>query len=74
MGHGFSWVQHIPGLMLLEPHTATALLVMVGLLLFALRARQQLVAATNPVVPDDGFSARNVAEVVRSSFRTSPRA
>ena len=64
MGHGFSWVQHIPGLMLLEPHTATALLVMVGLLLFALRARQQLVAATNPVVPDDGFSARNVAEVV----------
>ena len=64
MGHGFSWVQHIPGLMLLEPHTATAVLVMVGLLLFALRARQQLVAATNPVVPDDGFSARNVAEVV----------
>lgn len=64
MGHGFSWVQHIPGLMLLEPHTATALLVMAGLLLFALRARQQLVAATNPVVPDDGFSARNVAEVV----------
>jgi F-type H+-transporting ATPase subunit a len=50
--------------MLLEPHTATALLVMAGLLLFALRARQQLVAATNPVVPDDGFSARNVAEVV----------
>lgn len=64
MEHGFSWVQHIPGLMLLEPHTATALLVMVGLLLFALRARQQLVAATDPVVPDDGFSARNVAEVV----------
>ena len=64
MEHGFSWVQHVPGLMLLEPHTATALLVMVGLLLFALRARQQLVAASDPVVPDGGFSARNIAEVV----------
>ncbi len=64
MEHGFSWVQHIPGLMLLEPHTATALLVMVGLLLFAIRARQQLVAASDPVVPDGGFSARNIAEVV----------
>jgi len=42
MEHGFSWVQQIPGLMLLEPHTATALLVMMGLLLFALRARHLL--------------------------------
>jgi F-type H+-transporting ATPase subunit a len=64
MEHGFSWVQQIPGFMLLEPHTATALLVMVGLLLFALRARQQLAATTDPVVPDGGFSARNLAEVV----------
>jgi len=50
--------------MLLEPHTATALLVMMGLLLFALRARQQLATVTDPVVPDDGFSARNIAEVI----------
>jgi cell division protein FtsW (lipid II flippase) len=35
MEHGFSWVTQIPGLMLLEPHTSTALLVMVLLLLFA---------------------------------------
>jgi len=64
MEHGFSWVQQIPGLNLLEPHTATALLVMVGLLLLALRARQQLAAAGNQVVPDEGFSARNIGEVV----------
>jgi F-type H+-transporting ATPase subunit a len=64
MEHGFSWVQQIPGLNLLEPHTATALLVMVGLLVFALRARQQLAAAGNQVVPDEGFSARNIGEVV----------
>ncbi|MEO6025436.1 MAG: F0F1 ATP synthase subunit A [Candidatus Binatia bacterium] len=50
--------------MLLEPHTATATLVMVGLVLFALRARQQLAAVTDPVVPDSGFSARNIAEVL----------
>lgn len=64
MEHGFSWVQQIPGLNLLEPHTATALLVMVGLLVFALRARQQLAGAPNQVVPDEGFSARNIGEVV----------
>jgi F-type H+-transporting ATPase subunit a len=64
MEHGFSWVQEIPGLMQLEPHTATALLVMVGLLLFALRARQQLAAAGAQAAPGEGFSARNVGEVI----------
>jgi F-type H+-transporting ATPase subunit a len=64
MEHGFSWVQQIPGLAALEPHTSTALLVMVGILLFAFRARQQLSAVTDPVVPDEGFSARNIAEVL----------
>ena len=64
MEHGFSWVQQIPGLNALEPHTATALLVMVGLLIFAMRARQQLASAGNQVVPDEGFSARNIGEVV----------
>ncbi len=64
MEHGFSWVQQIPGLALLEPHTSTALLVMLGLLLFAVRARQQLASAGDAVVPEDGFSARNIAEVI----------
>jgi F-type H+-transporting ATPase subunit a len=64
MEHGFSWVQQIPGLMLLEPHTSTALIVMVGLLLFAVRARQQLAATADLAIPDEGFSARNLAEVL----------
>lgn len=63
MEHGFTWVQQVPGLMLLEAHTATALLVMVGILLFAIRARQQL-ATADTIVPDEGFSARNIAEVL----------
>lgn len=64
MEHGFSWVHQIPGLSALEPHTATALLVTVGLLIFALRARQQLAAAGDDIIPDPGFSAKNVAEIV----------
>ena len=64
MEHGFSWVQQIPGLGLLEPHTSTALLVTLGLLLFAVRARQQLASTRDVVVPDQGFSARNIAEVI----------
>jgi len=64
MEHGFSWVQQIPGLGLLEPHTSTALLVTLGLLLFAVRARQQLASTRDVVVPDEGFSARNIAEVI----------
>jgi len=64
MEHGFSWVKQVPGLMLLEPHTSTALLVMVLLVLFAVRARQQLASTTDVTVPAEGFSARNVAEVL----------
>ena len=63
MEHGFAWVSVIPGLAALPAHTATALLVMAGLLVFALRARAQI-AASDPSTPDEGFSARNVAEVV----------
>lgn len=61
MEHGFVWMEHVPGL---EPHTATAFLVMIGLVLFALRARAQLAGAADPTVPDAGLSARNLAEVV----------
>src|SRR5262249_54483409 len=64
MEHGFTWVGTIPGLSAMPPHLATALLVMVLLLIFGLRARAQLAAATDPTVPDTGFTARNIAEVV----------
>ena len=61
MEHGFAWMDFVPGL---EPHTATAFLVMAGLVIFALRARAQLATASDPTVPDVGLSARNMAEVV----------
>jgi len=64
MEHGFSWVGTIPGLAALPPHLATALLVMIGLTIFAFRVRAQLARTADPTVPDAGFSARNVAEVV----------
>ncbi|MEB2283380.1 MAG: F0F1 ATP synthase subunit A [Myxococcales bacterium] len=64
MEHGFSWMQQISGLAFLELHTSTGMLVMLGLLVFAVRARQQLASATDVVVPDRGFSARNIAEVI----------
>jgi F-type H+-transporting ATPase subunit a len=64
MEHGFSWVGAIPGLAAIPAHLATSLLVMIGLTLFGLRVRAQLAAATDPTVPDTGFTARNVAEVV----------
>jgi len=46
------------------PHIATALLVMVALLLFAFRVRGQLASVKDPSVPDARFSARNLAEIV----------
>jgi len=61
MEHGFAWMSFVPGL---EPHTATAFLVMAGLLIFAFRARAQLAAASDPTIPDASLSARNAAEVV----------
>jgi len=63
MEHGFAWVSVIPGLSALPPHTATALVVMVGILLFAVRARMQL-ATADPVDPGSSLQARNIAEVV----------
>jgi len=63
MEHGFAWVSVIPGLSALPPHTATALLVMAGILLFAVRARMQF-ATADPADPGSGFEARNIAEVV----------
>jgi F-type H+-transporting ATPase subunit a len=64
MEHGFSWIHSIPGLADSPVHTVTALLVMVLLVIFGLRARQQFAAAGDATLPGRGFSARNVAEVV----------
>lgn len=62
MEHGFNWVDQLPGDAPI--HTVTALIVMVLLLVFAQRARRQFAAASDPTLAEDGFSARNIAEVV----------
>src|SRR5207253_7599875 len=64
MEHGFSWVGAIPGLAEIPPHLTTAVLVMVGLTIFALRVRAQLAATPDATAPESGFSARNIAEVI----------
>ena len=64
MEHGFSWVEATPGLAALPAHTVTALLVMVALVLFGLRVRARLAAVSDPIVPEAGLTARNIAEVV----------
>lgn len=64
MEHGFSWVGALPVLRNFPGHTVTALLVMIGLIIVALRVRAQYAAVADATVPDVGFSARNLAEVV----------
>jgi len=60
----------IPGLNLLPDHTATAGLVAGLLILLALAARRQIAAATDAVIPDAGFSARNVFEIYLDGFNS----
>jgi F-type H+-transporting ATPase subunit a len=64
----FTWMHAIPGVNQLPDHTATALLVAAGLLGTAYVARRQLAAAPDPVVPDSGFTARNIMEVFVEGF------
>lgn len=64
----FTWVSIIPGLNYLPSHTASALLVAVALIWFARAASRQLAVAKDPVVPDAGWTARNVAEVFVERF------
>ena len=59
----FTWVSIIPGLNLLQPHTATATLVIAALLTWGLVVRRKLAAVSDPVVPDATLSARNCAEI-----------
>lgn len=70
MEHGFTWMSAIPGLNLLPEHTATAGLVVALLLLLALAARRQIAAATDAVIPDAGFSARNFFEIYLEGFNS----
>jgi len=64
----FTWVSVIPGLNLLPAHTATATIVIVGLLAWAYAGRRQLQAASDPVVPDGTLTARNSLEILVEWF------
>ncbi|HVN86932.1 MAG TPA: F0F1 ATP synthase subunit A [Candidatus Binatia bacterium] len=68
MEHAFTWVSIIPGLNLLPTHTATATLVMLALIAWALVAVRQMRAAADPIVPDATFTARNTLEVFVEVF------
>ncbi len=67
MEHGFTWMSYVP---LLPEHTATALLVAILLLIGASLAGRQIGEATDPVVPDGGFSLRNLFEIYLEGFQT----
>jgi F-type H+-transporting ATPase subunit a len=58
MEHGFNWLQGLG----LPVHISTAILVALLLLVFALRVRPKLADVERALEPDDGVSARNVAE------------
>jgi F-type H+-transporting ATPase subunit a len=60
MEHGFTWLHGLP----LPEHIATALLVALLLFVFALRVRPKLANTEAALDPDDGVSARSIAEVV----------
>ncbi len=63
MEHPFTWVSVIPGLSALPDHTATATLVILAVLVWALVALRQMQAAADPVVPDGTLTVRNSMEI-----------
>lgn len=63
MEHSFAWVSIIPGLNQLPVHTAHATLVIIGLLAWAMAARRQQQAATDPLIPDASLTVRNSLEI-----------
>ena len=64
MEHPFTWVSVIPGLNLLPEHTATATLVTLALLVWALVAYRQLRAAPDAAIPDGTLTSRNTLEIL----------
>ena len=68
MEHPFTWVSVIPGLNLLPEHTATATLVTLALLVWALVAYRQLRAAPDAAIPDGTLTSRNTLEILVEWF------
>lgn len=65
MEHPFMWYDLLPAALRAVPqHTLTALLVMVLLVLAAYRARRALLSSKDALVPEEGLSLRNLAELL----------
>ncbi|MGH7770394.1 MAG: F0F1 ATP synthase subunit A [Candidatus Binatia bacterium] len=68
MEHPFTWYDFLaarfPSLGILPQHSWTALLVIFLLVVFAFLARRSLKRSTDPVVPTEGLTLRNVAETI----------
>ena len=65
--HPITWASLIPGISSMPAHTVHATLVMVLLIVFAQRANRQLAAARaagTHLVPDEGLTVRNIAELL----------
>ena len=59
MEHGYTWLHDLP----IPEHIATAILVALLMVLFALRVRPKLANTEAALQPEDGMTARNVAEI-----------
>lgn len=65
MEHPFLWYDALPAaLRFLPQHTLTALVVATLLVAVAYVARRALARAREPVIPDEGFSLRSLAELL----------
>ena len=65
MDHPFTWYSLLPNpLSQIPEHTFTALLIMVFLVVLAFGARRSLARTENSVIPGEGLSLRNSAELL----------
>ena len=65
MEHPFTWYTLLPyPLSDVPEHTLTALFIVVLLMIFGYLGRRSLLLAEDPVVPDEGFSLRNLLELL----------
>ncbi len=74
--HPITWISLIPGINALPGHTVHATLVMIGLILFGYAANRSLAAARatgNELVPDEGLTVRNVAELLVGGITSMSR-
>lgn len=65
MEQPFMWYDLLPSaLRLLPQHTFTAVLIMVLLIVLAYLARRSLFKSSDPVIPEEGISVRNLLELL----------